>query len=288
RFRNGNHPHLIQLLATYRHGEYYYLVFPCAEGNLMDFWMRNSEPQKTYQLALWIASQCRGIAEGLRAIHNDEFENASLTPSELNRGRHGDIKPENILWFKSSTNMEQRGDDILKISDFGLTRWHREVSSNQTDGVGVFVSKTYRAPEYDLKKSPSQSWDIWALACLYLEFLTWYLLGWEKGVDEFSRQRAAESSSSIREDNYFNVEPATGSEFGASLKQCMMTWINRLHATEGCSLFIHDFLDIIQDGMLLIHHDKRLESKEIHHRLANLYEICRENKVYCFESVHKS
>ncbi|OTA91127.1 hypothetical protein M434DRAFT_356864 [Hypoxylon sp. CO27-5] len=184
--------------------------------------------------------------------------------------------------------MEQRGDDVLKISDFGLTRWHREVSSNQTDGVGVFVSRTYRAPEYDLKISPSQSWDIWNLACLYLDLLTWYLLGWEKGVDEFSRQRAAESSSSIREDNYFNMEPATGSEFGASLKQCVMTWINRLHATEGCSLFIHDFLDIIQDGMLLIHHDKRLGSKEIHHRLANLYDICRENKVYCFESVHES
>ncbi|KAI0838812.1 kinase-like protein [Hypoxylon sp. FL0890] len=191
-------------------------------------------------------------------IHNNEFDKTSLRPN--------------------STNTEQSGNGILKISDFGLTRWHRDVSSNKTDGGGVFVSKTYRAPEYDLKKSPSQYWDIWALACLYLEFITWYLHGWDKGVDEFSKQRAAESSSLSREDNYaigedhfFNLTRGSESTYDASLKCDVIIWINKLHATEGCSQFIHDFLDLISDHMLRIRTAHRHESKEIAERLDIMY-----------------
>ncbi|KAI1136872.1 kinase-like protein [Hypoxylon sp. FL0543] len=202
-------------------------------------------------------------------IHNNEFEKSSLKESE------------------------QSGNGILKISDFGLTHWHRDVSSNKTDGEGVFVSKTYRAPEYDLKNSPTQSWDIWALACLYLEFLTWYLHGWESGVDEFSDQRGTESASlshgdncPIKEDHFFNLTRGSESTYEASLKCQVIIWVNKLHATEGCSQFIHDFLDLISDHMLRIRPANRHESKLIAERLDSLYDKCKGDKLYCHESAH--
>ncbi|KAI1415564.1 kinase-like domain-containing protein [Hypoxylon sp. FL1857] len=298
RFSNSGHPHLIKLYATYYQATqldsgYYNLIFPWADGNLRHFWKRHATPTRSYELLLWIADQCRGIAEGLRMIHNNEFEKTTLRPSEVKKGRHGDIKPENILWYKDSTNTEQPGTGILKISDFGLTRWHRDVSSNKSDRGGVFISKTYRAPEYDMKKPPSQSWDIWALGCLFLEFLTWYLCGWNKGADEFSKDRAHESSDLGRKDNYtigedhfFNLTRGSESEYEASLKCRVIIWINKLHGTEGCSQFINDFLDLISDHMLRIRPVNRHESKEIAEILSTLYSKCKRDELYCYESAH--
>ncbi|KAI1214230.1 kinase-like protein [Annulohypoxylon truncatum] len=287
RFSNGNHPHLIKLLATYRHGQDYHLIFPWAEGNLVDFWKRHPKPYRTYTCILWLAAQCRGIAEGLRMIHDGDFGDSSLSLNDVKKGRHGDIKPENILWFKNSTSTDTTETDVLKISDFGLTRWHRDISNNKKYANGLPVSPTYRAPENHLGHPVSQPWDIWTLACLYLLFLTWYLCGWEEGVDEFSKQRTAQSSSYIPEDNFFNLgQKGTGSEYGASLKDCVVAWINKLHTTEGCSLFIHEFLDLISDDMLRIRYDKRHNCGDILDRLDNMYKKCEVEKSYCFESAH--
>jgi serine/threonine protein kinase len=68
---------------------------------------------------------------------------------------------------------------------------------------GVPVSPTYRAPEYDVAKMVSQSYDIWTLGCVVLEFITWYLLGWEE-VSRFSQKRVDEDNSEIKEDVFFN------------------------------------------------------------------------------------
>jgi len=119
-------------------------------------------------------------------------------------GRHGDLKPENILWFKEYQDKDpSKSMGVLKISDFGLTRFHRTVSKSHVNAEGVAVTGTYRAPEYDINKVVSQSYDIWSLGCVILEFVTWYLLGWEE-VDEFSRNRVKEHITDYKEDVFFN------------------------------------------------------------------------------------
>ncbi|KAI1456406.1 kinase-like protein [Annulohypoxylon moriforme] len=206
------------------------------------------------------------------------------------------MKPENILWFKGLSDNGQFENDVLKISDFGLTRWHRNMSNDKTDIHKLAVSRSYRAPEYDLWGPISQSWDIWSLACLYLEFITWYLWGWDEGVDEFSKDRTKENSSMIREgtyaiseDDFFNLIMKNGPNIGsstkyeASLKRSVISWINKLHATDGCSRFIHDFLDLISDKMLRIGSEKRTKCKDITDALDELYNKC-EDRVYCSES----
>jgi hypothetical protein len=38
----------------------------------------------------------------------------------------------------------------------------------------------------------SPSWDIWALGCVYLEFITWFFGGWEAVVDFAHRREAVD------------------------------------------------------------------------------------------------
>uniref|UniRef100_L2FSY7 Protein kinase domain-containing protein n=1 Tax=Colletotrichum fructicola (strain Nara gc5) TaxID=1213859 RepID=L2FSY7_COLFN len=129
--------HLIQLQFSYLYGDRYFLVFPWADGNLREFWAKHHD----YHLRkdkdiVWFFRQCKGLARALQKVHiltslsdasKADFKVAlgNLTHGKLKRwGRHGDIKPENILWFEKYDEME----DFLVISDFGLTSFNTTTS----------------------------------------------------------------------------------------------------------------------------------------------------------------
>ena len=137
-------------------------------------------------MALWLVEQCRGLADGLRVFHrwfssdgrlplldavNDENSTAfEWKPLRL-FGRHGHIKPENILFFSDQSSRDGYG--ILKLAGFERAAF-METASRQ--GV-VSYSLTYRPPESDLSKSYGSACDVWALGCVYLEFSTWFCGG---------------------------------------------------------------------------------------------------------------
>jgi serine/threonine protein kinase len=209
------HNHLTGLLSSYQYRDSYFLIFPWASGgNLYDLWKSSSTPPLlSPHLLAWVTRQCLGIAEALRAIHT-----APITSSGPSRaleetvlfGRHGDIKPSNILWFPDVKEGKSSNDEkyvgVLRLSDFGLTRFHRADSRSMVAAKEIGWSLTYRAPETDLHTVSSRAYDIWSLGCVYLEFLTWLVLGWT-GVDDFSIQRVEESSATlIKEDTYFEVK----------------------------------------------------------------------------------
>lgn len=255
RFSSRNNSNLIQLLATYHFQEVYCLLFPWADGNLRDFWMKHEPPTDdslAFGRVMWMAEACYGLASGLLQIHNyqttDEIKKskwhlsakaiapvkakaASRSPSKLrenpsNRprfGRHGDLKPENILWFNENKN----GDyGILKISDFGLTKFHNRGSISETNERRTAgFSYTYRAPEIDLRSSINQHYDMWTLGCLYLEFVTWFLMGWSE-IDRQSEERSKEEAKLgdddwIPEDTFFKLEKVERVE-KAVLKRCVI------------------------------------------------------------------
>jgi serine/threonine protein kinase len=139
-------------------------------------------------------------------IHNldvPDTEDLDPTAAYQTHGRHGDLKPKNILWFREYHDKDPSYQGVLKISDFGLTRFHGPRSYSHINGEAVAVAGTYRAPEHDIRKMISQSYDFWTLGCVFLEFVTWYLLGWEE-VDKFSKSRMEEHISEIKEDVFFN------------------------------------------------------------------------------------
>lgn len=202
--------HLTQLLATYQHRQEYYLVFPWADGDLYNYWKSiNPNPVETQrsQGLLWLAGQCEGLAEGLSYIHRHLtysgtsllYHSATLTrepwaekfqpkvrSNELQLvGRHGDIKPQNILWFKDS----EWG--TLKITDFGITEFSRQDAVDRQKRGPIASTRTYAPPEtyLDLEVGHlSPLYDIWSLGCVYLEFLAWWFGGWNM-VSEFAEAR---------------------------------------------------------------------------------------------------
>jgi len=202
--------HLIRLLLTYEYKKEYYFVFHWADCNLKELWQEHPQVDTSRGNCHWMINQCVGIATGLRKIHRvtDSFhgeEQANRLPvpsfhkqgGEENWGRHGDIKPENILWF--------RRQNRLVISDFGLSRFHSEKtkSADPYDSL-LGLSPTYRAPECDLRLTINQKYDIWALGCVFLEFLSWFVL--DDTIEDFVNVRIDdERGGMIQEDKFFIV-----------------------------------------------------------------------------------
>jgi serine/threonine protein kinase len=225
-FSGDSHTHLISLLATYQQGNEYYLIFPWAGGDLRSYWRDiNPQPIVNRDTTTWVAEQCYGIARGLSKIHQHEtaYSRKSgdhpFVPKELISsrsrsvslklfGRHGDIKPQNILWFDRVHNELER--PTLKITDLGLAEFKTSVANIYKSPSKVSMTAAYRPPEYDTENGKvGRSHDIWALGCLYLEMAAWLLGGWDL-VQEFERLRVAETtgprSPRATEGTFFKVK----------------------------------------------------------------------------------
>lgn len=218
RFSAHDHPHLIKLLCTYHwHGDYYFL-FPWADGNLKDLWQRSPWPlarQQQCSTAQWFSEQCLGLVKGLRDIHNGTTELSGpaaadpkrhLSSSRKTHGKHGDLTPQNILFFKNKNAREDDGprSTHFKISDFGVAEFHRSISL-QVAAKDAVVTPTYRAPECDTTKELSPNYDIWSLACILLECVAWYLGGWQE-VNHFASERLNDEGSNYSLDPFCPIQ----------------------------------------------------------------------------------
>lgn len=201
RFNGKVHKHLVTLLATFTQGGSYHMIFPWAEQDLDTYWDNNPRPDlNDVGLVRWISKQCLGIMEAISLVHN---------PTKLDTagrfGRHGDIKAENILWYKGS-KPDDRG--ILVISDFGLTAINSAKSRSMmpNNSAGLKFTPSYRPPECDtLDGKITRSFDIWTLGCLYLELVCWLLRG-TRGKKNFDAARTTTFISGARVDIFFDVK----------------------------------------------------------------------------------
>ncbi|KAI0176646.1 kinase-like domain-containing protein [Pestalotiopsis sp. NC0098] len=175
-FNGSVHEHLVTLLAAFEQKDVNknYFLFPWAECDLSGYW---EDPGKARN-AKWVSEQLSGLVGALDKIHN---------PSHLQGryGRHGDLKPDNILWYAP-----YKGDSkgILVISDMGFTAVNSELSrSKQTNGKAR--TPTYRAPELDVHgANVSREYDVWCLGCIFLEMMMW-LLGGDEMIKKFKSER---------------------------------------------------------------------------------------------------
>ncbi|KAF4456657.1 general substrate transporter [Fusarium austroafricanum] len=210
------------------------------------------------------------------------------TPSKLERkrhGRHGDLKPENILWFRDF-NSSEKGYSLgtLKISDFGLTKFHGTHSRSRINTEGLGGSPTYRAPEYDVHNEVSQSYDIWSLACVLLEFATWYLEGWEE-VENFSKLRKDEDRNPVMgEDTFFN-HIQTSSTISAKAKRSVAYEVQSLYEHANGSDFTIELLQLIENGLLRMRPDLRKKCCEIYQHFKKFFDDCCQYPDYCLKRV---
>ncbi|KAM0428914.1 hypothetical protein ACHAPT_006714 [Fusarium lateritium] len=165
---------------------HFYLVFPCADGNLCEFWNMYSTSQNRqhfYSLSRWMASQVHGLANALNILHEFYAHRVEDDNNPRNYGTHGDIKPENILRFTNWDGDKGR-HEVLQLADFGLPKYHHTATVNQVDPPTRLHA--YCAPEVQVKWKTNQSLDTWALGCLFFEFCLWVVFGNEglRGVLE--------------------------------------------------------------------------------------------------------
>ncbi|KAF4973923.1 hypothetical protein FZEAL_9109 [Fusarium zealandicum] len=217
-----------ELGNTKRGGE----VFPWADGNLKEYWATHTRDPGNYDDVCWFFKQCLGLVTGLRRIHDPlSFARASgsngissaagkspMIPDDK-YGRHGDIKPENILWF-----IDFDGDkDHLTICDFGLARFNSIQSKSRVDPKDIDgFSDTYQPPDCFFKeKLVNPSYDIWSLACVFLEFISWFLIDY-KHTKVFSKKRLASDPQfprlAITDDRFFHLDWSGENETAKSAK----------------------------------------------------------------------
>ncbi|KXH50949.1 hypothetical protein CSAL01_04814 [Colletotrichum salicis] len=156
--------------------------------NLKHFWDKcptqvQQDSRQPDVLLRWVAEQCHALAAALQSIHEVRVKALirakRISPDgEIDRdiyGIHGDIKPENISLFNHLD--KSLGIGTLKIADFGLTEFYRLTSRTRSFNHGSDAREpalTYEAPELvQPGEVYSRKADVWALGCVFSEFLTW-------------------------------------------------------------------------------------------------------------------
>ncbi|KAG7415186.1 Cyclin-dependent kinase-like 4 [Fusarium oxysporum f. sp. rapae] len=256
RFSGLNHPNIITLLATYTFNNRFHFIFPAAEYDLLMYWKIHPCPLVNPASAnseglLWLTEQIRNLVGALAHIH--EGKKAHMD-TEAMFGRHGDIKPANILWFRS--RKEKRG--VFIVSDFGIADAHKEETRSIIPGADLPVTPRYRAPECDVRDGRiSRAYDVWSLGCVLLEMTCW-ILGANELRERFKEILVSPYITGVKTDIYFDIHwlgPGGGYRLG--VKEQIVKWIGSLHNKPGCSPYVHDLLDIIHEDMLVVDQNRR-------------------------------
>ncbi|KAK1992797.1 kinase-like protein [Colletotrichum falcatum] len=252
--------HLVKLLFTMEHGDKLYLVFEWADGNLQEFWARRRAGPAAAS-AGWMQQQCRGIANAVKRIHglatwqkNKRMGASGAVEEEVlpkDWGRHGDIKPSNILWFAAYG----QDRDHLVVADLGLTRYHSLLTRSRVSRVDGYTG-TYRAPEIDLGDPISARYDIWSLGCVFLEFCVWYLLGADAIAQFENDRRLDHRQKRVRgpgesDNGYFVMVESSGSK-KAVLAPAVTEWVRKLEQLESCTPFACRMLSLVTKQMLVV------------------------------------
>ncbi|KAK8081322.1 kinase-like domain-containing protein [Apiospora saccharicola] len=262
RFGGHSERHLVLLLASFQQNSNLYFLFPHAECDLSRFWtekQKNPKPGAGYMK--WVSQQLYGLIKAVMRIHSglEDFDrSATLNPSRvMHYGRHGDIRPDNILWFRKTTDTF----GILVLSDMGLSTFNRDNSKSNQPVKNENRIPVYHPPESVLKDGRiNRTFDVWSLGCLFLEIVAW-ALGGNDYREEFATERTTVSHFGYEEKVFYEIikiEPEPEGEqkpepiHTVQVKERVVDWISKMHKHENCTAFIHKVLEIIQEHMLVV------------------------------------
>lgn len=295
--QDGSKRHLIQLLATFE--EYnpvnktsaFFLLFDWAYGDLVEFWRSNPQLVLDKNHCLWMAEQFHGLSEALQVVHNDRIENLKHLPKAISDqdlyGRHGDIKASNLLWFESSGLGSLRSE--LALADFGLGRLHTKVSRSKQDPTLLQRTATYRAPEFDLPEGlVSPVSDIFSLGCVFLEHISWYLLGFNAAMNEFPELREELDIHAFMADTFFSVRNERNQPPEPLLKTAVKDWIQRLRDHAECTWYLRQMLDLIEFKMLEPRREDRIRALPLTKELRTLMVSCQRTPSFYLDRSNSS
>lgn len=232
-------------------------------GNLREFWQSadshaTSEAhvgaatcgkQKRRNVVLWMLTQICGLTDALKELHNEQ------------QMRHGDLKPENILRFS-----DDQGSGILAIADMGLAKFHNtSTRGRNVPTTTVGGTWRYEPPEASSANcNPrSRKYDVWAMGCVILEFVTWLLYGNQRLS---ARNSSIASFATSKKDEKCPLDPAA------------QNWIDDMMYRDkrcGRDTALGDLLRLVRLRLLVPPQDTndgygRVTSAELHRKLTDI------------------
>ncbi|KAL3600107.1 hypothetical protein FPOAC2_04338 [Fusarium poae] len=263
-----NDPHLITCIAAIERGNERYLLFPWAQdGNLREYWETPSERFHAKDAITEALVQLKGLATALRHLHyfglredglpedsddlptslKDEYDQARTDISI----RHGDLKPENLLWFLEETP-DSKKTRYLKIADMGIAKRH--VVATQDRGCLTstrYGTILYEAPEAQTSSSGrSRQYDVWSMGCITFEWVIWILYGNEQLKRFYSHLK----SNGNEFTPYYQLDaryiPKT-----AKVHHAVVHWMSHMmtkHSELQEESAIRDLLELVKDRLLVV------------------------------------
>ncbi|EXK84511.1 serine/threonine protein kinase [Fusarium oxysporum f. sp. raphani 54005] len=256
-------PHLITCIAAIERGNERYLLFPWAQdGNLREYWETPSERFYGRAAITEALVQLKGLATALRHLHyfglsddladlpasvKDEYDQTRVD----NSIRHGDLKPENLLWFLEATpgSKETR---YLKIADMGLAKRHVIATQDRSCLTSTrYGTILYEAPEAQTSDSGrSRQYDVWSMGCITLEWVIWILYGNSQLQRFYSHLKGYGNDFTP----YYQLD-ANYSQKRAKVHPAVVHWISHIKTTHAeCQeeSAIKDLLQLVEERLLVV------------------------------------
>jgi serine/threonine protein kinase len=158
-------------------------------------------------------------------------------------GRHGDINPGNILWYDDTADARDVLRGTLKIADFGQAELN--TLKSKTKEREVAITLTYRPPECDqgldrIRPTIRQTYDMWCLGCVYLEFLTWFIGGYDL-LMEFTKSRMTPDlfQNNVKTDAFFQALRVPGEDTHEFMVKKAVTRVSLPQMLQKLRMLIH-------------------------------------------------
>ncbi|KAL8716044.1 MAG: hypothetical protein Q9225_006276 [Loekoesia sp. 1 TL-2023] len=196
--RKVSHLHIATPLASWTQQGKCFMLFPYAQCNLRHYMSKWTFGSPLPERMLWLLGQLRGIADGLRNLHNlsDEkgpFPQPHLRTTGSNAPRSNRthvISPENI-WVCSTHNTssldQTPGEGRFCLAGFSPQESQSHLSSESRIHMSAGTC-TYEPPEARFEDVNLRPRDVWSLGCIFLEVLIWSVIDYN-AVTALSEQR---------------------------------------------------------------------------------------------------
>lgn len=259
--------HLIKLIATITIGRRspFYFIFPWADGgDLKDFWKRESLRPRDPDLLLWSLQQKLGIVSGLKALHAEN-------------GRHGDLKPQNILHFKAKDG----GLGTLVIADVGVSKFHKDNTGlRHSPTAAKEYTISYEAPEAEpdrLEGKPRpRRYDMWSIGCMFLESAIWLLYGYN-AFRRFRQKRSDKNDPRTAGSTFFTHNQKGGAEIHAAVAEAIRILLEDPRCERTA---LKDLILLIRDHLLQIDVQDRAEASLLYDKFEKIVRKAEQNPSY--------
>ncbi len=283
------HQNILTTKASLEWGNTYSLFFDLAKQDLWQYFIDTEIIIDGVDEKATIFGRTIGLAGALAFLHEELYLNPTNEQPKREQLQcyHLDLKPQNILVF------EMDGNDIWKISDFGISKI-KTVSQSQPDLESehlldkVFKPKknmdpssgvknarfggTYAAPEAreEINMVTRKS-DVWSLGCVLALVLT-FLESQSSGIHEFQKARG----KNRKHDWFFDSEALkTRSDNRKILHSSVSDWLDALtkkasNRSKAESIAIQKASKMLQDRLLIRNQLQRLSAKEVERELGEI------------------